>query len=183
MTALAAAVRPFNGVSATKKNRHGCKARRAGRQTCLPRLSRLSRHAVEPAVGAQPGRVRVRTQSSTQDLNPGRVPQVRQPAPACRGSVPGPDTIFFECFYSICDGVIGGMRTLEGLRPDFLCSVSASMHFMRLSLMKAAHAGLSSAACRKSGSPILFSPCTLHGTAGQVGRTWGTRPGVKVLCA
>jgi VWFA-related protein len=32
-------------------------------------------------------------------LPPGRVPHVRP-------SVHGPDTIFFECFYSICDGVI-----------------------------------------------------------------------------
>jgi hypothetical protein len=67
------------------------------------------------------------------------------------------------------------VRALEGLPPDFLCSVSASGHFMRLSLMKAAHAVLSSAEYRKSGSPVLFSPCTL-------GRTWGTRPGVKALC-
>ena len=28
----------------------------------------------------------------------GRVPQVRQPAPACRGSVRGPKMTCFECF-------------------------------------------------------------------------------------
>jgi hypothetical protein len=37
------------------------------------------------------------------------------------------------------------------------------------SLMKAAHANLFGATCRKSGSPFFFVPCTL-------GRTWGTRP-------
>src|ERR1700677_2862969 len=36
--------------------------------------------------------------------------------------------------------------------PDFLWSWLALMHFMRLSLMKAAHAVVSSAAYRKSGS-------------------------------
>ena len=41
--------------------------------------------------------------------------------------------------------------------------------FMRLSLLKVAHAVLSGAAYRKSGSPVLFGPGTLW-------RTWGTRP-------
>jgi hypothetical protein len=35
--------------------------------------------------------------------------------------------------------------------PDFLSSVLALAHFMRLSLMKAAHAGVGGAPCRKSG--------------------------------
>jgi hypothetical protein len=38
------------------------------------------------------------------------------------------------------------------LPPDFLRSLGALARFMRLSLLKAAHAVLSSAACRKSGS-------------------------------
>ena len=38
--------------------------------------------------------------------------------------------------------------------PDFLWSLSALAKFMRLSLMKAAPAVLSSAACRKSGSAL-----------------------------
>jgi hypothetical protein len=33
--------------------------------------------------------------------------------------------------------------------------------FMRLSLMKAAHADLFGAMCRKSGSPVFFGPGTL----------------------
>ena len=39
------------------------------------------------------------------------------------------------------------------VRPDFLWSLVALANFMRLSLQKAAHANLSGAACRKSGSP------------------------------
>jgi hypothetical protein len=35
--------------------------------------------------------------------------------------------------------------------PDFLSSLPALAHFMRLSLMKAAHAGVGGAPCRKSG--------------------------------
>ena len=48
----------------------------------------------------------------------------------------------------------------EGLPPDFLWSLVALANFMRLSLLKAAHAVMSGAAYRKSGSPILFNPCT-----------------------
>jgi hypothetical protein len=36
--------------------------------------------------------------------------------------------------------------------PDFLCSLLALGHFMRLSSMKAAHADLGGAPCRKSGT-------------------------------
>jgi hypothetical protein len=45
-----------------------------------------------------------------------------------------------------------------GLPPDFLCSLVALAHLMRLSLLKAAHAVVSGAAYRKSGSPRLFRP-------------------------
>jgi hypothetical protein len=48
----------------------------------------------------------------------------------------------------------------EGLPPDFLWSLVALANFVRLSLLKAAHAVMSGAAYRKSGSPILFNPCT-----------------------
>jgi hypothetical protein len=48
----------------------------------------------------------------------------------------------------------------EGLSPDFLRSLVALAHLMRLSLLKAAHAVMSGAAYRKSGSPIFFNPCT-----------------------
>jgi hypothetical protein len=40
--------------------------------------------------------------------------------------------------------------------------------------MKAAHAVVSSATYRKSGSPIFFVPRTL-------GRTWGTRPVLRLF--
>jgi hypothetical protein len=49
-------------------------------------------------------------------------------------------------------------RAMVGLPPDFLWSLVALANFMRLSLKKAAHAVVSSAAYRKSGSPRLFRP-------------------------
>jgi hypothetical protein len=51
----------------------------------------------------------------------------------------------------------------------------ALANLMRLSLLKAAHAVVSGAAYRKSGSPVLFVPGTLW-------RTWGTRPVPKGFC-
>src|SRR5882724_13450170 len=30
---------------------------------------------------------------------------------------------------------------------------------------------------KEGAAPRFFGPCTPHGTPGQVGRTWGTRPG------
>jgi hypothetical protein len=59
--------------------------------------------------------------------------------------------------------------------PDFLSSLLALAHFMRLSLLKAAHAVVSGAAYRKSGSPVVFGPGTLW-------RTWGTRPVPTRFC-
>jgi hypothetical protein len=50
--------------------------------------------------------------NSHKALIPGRVPHVRL-------SVHGLNTIFFECSYSICHGVVGEMRALEGLRPSY----------------------------------------------------------------
>ena len=50
------------------------------------------------------------------------------------------------------------LKRLMGLPPDFLCSLVASTHFMRLSLKKAAYAVISSAVYRKSGSPRHFRP-------------------------
>ena len=47
-------------------------------------------------------------------------------------------------------------------------------NFMRLSLLKAAHAVMSGAAYRKSGSPILFNPCT------RKSANMGTRPGGRL---
>jgi hypothetical protein len=48
----------------------------------------------------------------------------------------------------------------EGFATDFLWSLVALANLMRLSLQKAAHGVLSGAAYSKSGSPILFNPCT-----------------------
>jgi hypothetical protein len=49
----------------------------------------------------------------------------------------------------------------------------ALANLMRLSLLKPAHAVMSGAAYRKSGSPIVFNPCT------RKSRTWSTRPESK----
>jgi hypothetical protein len=51
----------------------------------------------------------------------------------------------------------------------------ASVHFMRLSLKKAAHAVVYIAACRKSGSAQLFRPTYAPRQAGAGGAR-GTRP-------
>ena len=59
-------------------------------------------------------------------------------------------------------------KAMVGLRPDFLWGLGESRNLMRLSLQKAAHANIGSAAYRKSGSPVFFVPRT-------PGRTWGTR--------
>jgi hypothetical protein len=80
--------------------------------------------------------------------------------------------ICFDCFfYSISQKAV----VCGGLPPDFLWSLVALAHLMRLSLLKAAHAVMSGAAYRKSGSPVLFGPRTLR-------RTWGTRPVPNGLC-
>jgi hypothetical protein len=73
-----------------------------------------------------------------------------------------------ECF--AIQNPICGIQQMRswGLRPDFLWGLLALMNFMRLSLMKAAHADLIGTACRKSGRPIVFGPGTPR-------RTWPTR--------
>jgi hypothetical protein len=65
----------------------------------------------------------------------------------------------------------------EGKRkasPDFLWSLLALANLMRLSLLKAAHAVMSGAAYRKSGSPHLLQPMYAkvreHGAPVQGGR-------------
>ena len=71
-----------------------------------------------------------------------------------------------------CRALVWGRGALQipPLRyPEFLSRLMALANFMRLSLMKAAHADLFGAMCRKSGSPIFFGP-------GTPWRTWGTRP-------
>jgi hypothetical protein len=94
--------------------------------------------------------------------------------------------------------------------PDFLSSLLALANFMRLSLMKAAHAAVGGAPCRKSGymgRKRIFQMLSLHargflllavvffarvaealeGAAPvcfgpcTLERTWGTRPGKRAL--
>jgi hypothetical protein len=90
--------------------------------------------------------------------------------PHVRTSVRGPKMIFFDCF--LADRY---RKSCGGLPPDFLWSLVALAHLMRLSLLKAAHAVVSGAAYRKFGSPVLFGPRTLR-------RTWGTRPVPTGFC-
>ena len=73
--------------------------------------------------------------------------------------VHGLNTTFFQCFHHPVFTYLQEKKE-EGLPPDFLWSLVALANFMRLSLLKAAHAVMSGAAYRKSGSPILFNPCT-----------------------
>src|SRR5271154_7174496 len=58
-------------------------------------------------------------------------------------------------------------KTLVGLPPDFLSRLLALANLMRLSLLKAAHAKLFGASCRKSGSPRLFRPRYALANLGQ----------------
>ena len=73
--------------------------------------------------------------------------------------VHGLNTTCFQCFHHPVFTYLQEKKE-EGLPPDFLWSLVALANFMRLSLLKAAHAVMSGAAYRKSGSPILFNPCT-----------------------
>jgi hypothetical protein len=75
------------------------------------------------------------------------VPQVRQ-------SVPGPKMICFDCFFFPRLDLLLDMaetKNYEGLRPDFLWSLVALAHIMRLSLLKAAHAAVGE--CHVAGNP------------------------------
>jgi hypothetical protein len=60
-------------------------------------------------------------------------------------------------------------RSIPSTNPDFLWSLPGSLHFMRLSLKKGAHVGLSRAAYRKSGQP-RFPVESLSGLFGQAKR-------------
>jgi hypothetical protein len=71
----------------------------------------------------------------------------------------------------------------EGLPPDFLWSLVALAHLMRLSLLKAAHAVISGAAYRKSGSPILFNPCTQKREHGAPVQGQGLAGKREICCA
>ena len=51
--------------------------------------------------------------------------------------------------------VLESLKALVGLPPDSLWGLLALANFMRLSLKKAAHAAVSGAAYRKSGTPPL----------------------------
>jgi len=78
--------------------------------------------------------------------------------PHVRPSVRGPKMIRFKCFSLTCRGFAGRYRkSYGGASPDFLWRLLALANFMRLSLMKAAHADLFGAMCRKSGVAPSFS--------------------------
>jgi hypothetical protein len=76
----------------------------------------------------------------------------------------------FECFLLLSSNFLVRLaRAIVGLPPDFLWSLVALAHLMRLSLLKAAHAAVGE--CHAAGNPDRppFS-------AGTLWRTWGTRP-------
>ncbi len=75
-------------------------------------------------------------------------------APCSRFCVHGLNTTFFQCIHHPCKPTY--RKNKGGLPPDFLWSLVALANLMRLSLLKAAHAVLSGAAYRKSGSPISW---------------------------
>jgi hypothetical protein len=102
------------------------------------------------------------------------VPQVRQ-------SVPGPKKI---CFRLLSVGRLSGtewiqlekqFKAIVGASPGFPVKLVTPAHFMRLSLLKAAYAVVSSAAYRKSGSPRRFRPTYAEANV-------GTRPVPKGFC-
>jgi hypothetical protein len=68
-------------------------------------------------------------------------------------------------------------KTLVGLPPDFLSRLLALSNLMRLSLLKAAHANLFGAACRKSWSPFFSAQVRPTARRGRFGE-----PGAPVLC-
>jgi hypothetical protein len=93
-----------------------------------------------------------------------------------RLSVRGPKMIFSIALPGpALDLLVDMTKAVAGLPPDFLSSLFALANLMRLSLLKAAHANLFCAVCRKSGSPALFGPRMLV-------RTWGTRPVFTRFC-
>jgi hypothetical protein len=73
------------------------------------------------------------------------------------------------CFRISCPNTVYGSGRVPQVRPsvppDFLLCLLALAYFMRLSLMKAAHAALGGAPCRKSG-PIAVCPQTRNDRRG-----------------
>src|ERR1700691_270260 len=65
-------------------------------------------------------------------------------------------------------------KSYGGLSLDFLWSLVALVHLMRLSLLKAAHANLFSAACRKSGSPSFSTHVRWGERGAPVQFLWGS---------
>jgi hypothetical protein len=70
---------------------------------------------------------------------------------------------------------------MDGLPPDFLCSLVAPAHFMRLSLKKAAYAVASSAAYRKSGSPDRLQPTYALANVGHPSRGRGLQGNLRLV--
>jgi hypothetical protein len=74
-----------------------------------------------------------------------------------------------------------GYKSFGGLPPDFLFRLVASAHFMRFSLKKTAHAVVSSAAYRKSGSPHRFRPRYAGANLGHPSHFLERSGGVQLL--
>jgi hypothetical protein len=115
----------------TLQDRHGCEARRASpEELCENPLKPHKTLTGAPRpdfpvelVGVGELHAAFLTESRTRSRRMG--PRTGNPG---RQSVPGPKTIFFECFYSICHGVIGGVRALEGLCPSYSAHVRWGEH-------------------------------------------------------
>jgi hypothetical protein len=83
--------------------------------------------------------------------------------------VHGMNTTFSNAFTAGLHLLTG--KEKEGLLPDFLWSLVALAHLMRLSLLKAAHAAVGE--CHVAGNRGRPS-CSTH--VRESPRTWGTRP-------
>jgi hypothetical protein len=71
----------------------------------------------------------------------------------------------------------GALNVRPGVHPDFLSSSLALTKFMRLSLIKAAHASIGGAPCRKSGTmgrKRILQTLSLHVQFLYEGRDGGT---------
>ncbi len=79
---------------------------------------------------------------------------------SARSRIRGTITVYFQCFHrgSATTGSLAQKSTDGALSPHFLSILLAPPSPLRLSLMKAAHAGVGGAPRRKSGSPVLIVP-------------------------
>ena len=96
--------------------------------------------------------------------------------PQVRTSVPGPKMIVSIAFPCLApDLPVDIAKNCGGTSPDFLSSLVALAHLMRLFLLKAAH--VAAGKCHVAGNPGRPS----FPGPGTLWRTWGTRPVPWVL--